>query len=1187
MPATARSARLRGSAGASVGRRSLVVALGVVALGVVALGVVAGLVLGGAAWAFWTMGGEGVASAASGTLWAPANVVADAPVNSGTVAVSWDASTLSTGQPATGYYLVRVRDSDGAVAPACGTSASTQIATLSCDDVGVVDGTYHYTVTGTLGSWSATSANSPSVTVINDNSLPTVTASVSPVPNGNGWNNSSPVTVNLSAYAGFGIESITYAVDGAPSVTVYADTAAVPVTGDGVHTVTYSATDNPGNVSSTESVLVRIDLIAPDAPSAPVLVAASDSGSSSSDAITKVTAPTFTGTAEDGATVALFDGATAVGSAVATGGTYTITATTRPAGTHSFTAQATDLAANTGLASTETTVVIDTTAPAVQSAPVLDPASDSGISNSDRITNNTTPTFAGTAEAGSTVSLYSSTTLIGTATAAGDGTFSVNSIALTTGAKTVTTQATDVAGNISGSSPSVVVTIDVTAPTKPGTPDMIAAHDTGRSNADNNTSNTTPTIVGTVTAGSTVNVYSTIGAGPATVIGTVYAPSTTWSISSSALTNATHVVTAKATDAAGNQSSVSTSITAVIDTIAPPATSTPALASGHDTGRSSTDKITNKTAPTLSGTNDSRAIVALFEGGTQLGTVTTTSTTYAVVSSLLAPGAHTVSTIPTDVAGNVGPSSATMTFTIDNVAPAPPSIPALAAASDTGISSTDRLTKATAPIFTGTAEPAAYVRLYNGAVATGTSPGSTATGGGTYSGATSTLGTGSYLFKANATDVAGNISVFSDAIDVVVDLVLPTATINQATGQADPTTVSPIAYTATFSEPIYGFIGTDITYSGTALANTATVTGTGPYDVSVSGMVKSGTVTALLTATKVTDLAGNANTAATSTDATVTYNDVAAPNAPTTPVLTAATDTGFSNTDAITNDTTPTFTGTAEVGSTVRIYRAGGTLIATSAVVPVSGIYTATPASALANGAHTITATATDQTLNLSAASGPLTLTVDTVAPTVTLNQAVGQVDPTTVSPVDFTVTFSQPVYGFTGTGVTFIGTAGATAFAIAGTGPYNLAVSGMVRTGTVIPSLAASAARDLAGNLSSAATYTDRTVTYNDTVAPAVSITGFGPDGAGAATISGTADFGLGDNLSVTVVLCTVNVFPCSGPNTKATLTGVPVDAGTGAWNVTSGFLGTTTTLYARATQTDLTGNIGTSAVAGPVAIP
>ena len=81
------------------------------------------------------------------------------------------------------------------------------------------------------------------------------------------------------------------------------------------------------------------------------------------------------------------------------------------------------------------------------------------------------------------------------------------------------------------------------------------------------------------------------------------------------------------------------------------------------------------------------------------------------------------------------------------------------------------------------------------------------------------------------------------------------------------------------------------------------------------------------------------------------------------------------------------FTGTAEVGSTVKIYR-DGTLIGTSAVVPASGIYSYTTATNLPNGTFTITATATDPSLNLSPVSGGTTITIDNIVPSVTLNQA-------------------------------------------------------------------------------------------------------------------------------------------------------------------------------------------------------
>ncbi len=77
------------------------------------------------------------------------------------------------------------------------------------------------------------------------------------------------------------------------------------------------------------------------------------------------------------------------------------------------------------------------------------------------------------------------------------------------------------------------------------------------------------------------------------------------------------------------------------------------------------------------------------------------------------------------------------------------------------------------------------------------------------------------------------------------------------------------------------------------------------------------------------------------------------------------------------------------------------------------------------HGSHAITTTATDTAGNVSAASGVTTVVVDTVAPTVTVNQALGQADPTLVSPLAFTGVFSEVVYGLTGSRVTLAGPPG------------------------------------------------------------------------------------------------------------------------------------------------------------------
>ena len=63
---------------------------------------------------------------------------------------------------------------------------------------------------------------------------------------------------------------------------------------------------------------------------------------------------------------------------------------------------------------------------------------------------------------------------------------------------------------------------------------------------------------------------------------------------------------------------------------------------------------------------------------------------------------------------------------------------------------------------------------------------------------------------------------------------------------------------------------------------------------------------------------------------------------------------------------------------------------------------------------------------------------------------------------------------------MTLSGTAGATTGIVTGSGAtYNLAVSGMTETGTVIVSLPAGVTHDSAGNDNPAATSTDNSVTY------------------------------------------------------------------------------------------------------------
>src|SRR5207245_2519256 len=120
-------------------------------------------------------------------------------------------------------------------------------------------------------------------------------------------------------------------------------------------------------------------------------------------------------------------------------------------GSHTLTATATDAAGNEGAASTGFTVIEDTVAP---NAPTISTVNDNvspvtGDLANGASTNDTTLTVSGTAEAGSTVTIYDSdgTTVLGTGVATCAARRSSALSALADGSHTLTATATDAAGN--------------------------------------------------------------------------------------------------------------------------------------------------------------------------------------------------------------------------------------------------------------------------------------------------------------------------------------------------------------------------------------------------------------------------------------------------------------------------------------------------------------------------------------------------------------------------------------------------------------------------------------------------------------------------------------------------------------------------------------------------------------------
>ena len=517
--------------------------------------------------------------------------------------------------------------------------------------------------------------------------------SIATTPNANGYNNTSPVVVNLSAFDASGIASITYRINAGAPVTVAATTAAVSVPGNGIHTVTYSAKDNTGVDSLDQYQTVRIDTVLPAAPLAPTLTAASDTGSSSTDRISNDSTPTFSGTAEAGSTITLYNSGIAVGTAVvAADGTYAVTSSTLTSGTKTITVRNTDLAGNLGPASPSTTITLDYTAPSTPITPNLNSSSDSGRSTTDEITNDTTPTFTSDIPFGAaSIRLYAAGVEMGSS-----ATTTVTSSALADGVYAMTVRAEDTAGNLSSASSTETVTIDILAPAAPSAPVLAAASDTGSSSSDGITSDTTPTFTGTNESLAIVSLREN-----AAEVGTTTTTNATYTVTSSTMSNGDHTVTTTATDVAGNLGPASAGTTITIDTVAPTAPSAPVLTAASDSGVSSSDRITNDTTPTLTGTAAAGSIVTIFNGATPVGSaVTAIDGTYTITTDPLTSGNRnlTARTEP-DTAGNIGVSAST-TITIDVTAPTTPLAPNLATASDTGRSTSDENTNDATPTYT-------------------------------------------------------------------------------------------------------------------------------------------------------------------------------------------------------------------------------------------------------------------------------------------------------------------------------------------------------------------------------------------------------------------------------------------------------------------------------------------------------
>ncbi|MGP1383813.1 MAG: beta strand repeat-containing protein [Thainema sp.] len=308
---------------------------------------------------------------------------------------------------------------------------------------------------------------------------------------------------------------------------------------------------------------------------------------------------------------------------------------------------------------------IDKTVPV--SPVIVGIADDTGSSTTDGVTSDPTLIFNGTAEANSTVEVVLDGNSLGTTTTDGNGDWSFDYTGTTLGEGTygLVAIATDAAGNESDPTTTFNFTIDTT---EPGTPTITGISDDSGTAADGITNDNTLIFRGTAEADSSVEVFIDGGS-----IGTTTADEAgNWSFdyTGTTLNNGTYILTAEATDAAGNLSATSTGFEFTVDTTDPLAPVTVSITT--DTGLSSTDGITSDTTLVFAGTAEADSTVEVLIDGSSVGTTTADGSgnwSFDYQGTTLAEGTYTVTATATDAAGNVSAVSTAFDVTVDTTAP--------------------------------------------------------------------------------------------------------------------------------------------------------------------------------------------------------------------------------------------------------------------------------------------------------------------------------------------------------------------------------------------------------------------------------------------------------------------------------------------------------------------------------------
>lgn len=531
---------------------------------------------------------------------------------------------------------------------------------------------------------------------------------------------------------------------------------------DGLHQFTATSTDAAGNVSpDSEEFNLTIDTLAPNAP---VLEVTDDVGTIqdllTNGGFTDDNQPDLGGSGDPGSTIAIYDNGLLVTEVVVDdNGTWSYTPPVALTdGLHSITLTETDLAGNLSAVSAPFEFTIDRTPPPAPTGLVL----------------NTEGTIlTGTAEANSTVTVSNDLgVILGTAIADANGAFSVTLSAAQLNGETLSTAATDRAGN---EGPATDLTARDTTP--PAAPTALVVAATGDS------------VSGEAEAGARISILNAggteIGSGEVGLDGKF-----TVNIAPDQLNG--EVLTVFAYDTAQNKSDPGQATAADSTPPPPPA-----------------DLDVSTDGLTLTGTAEVGSTVVIMEGTTRLGEVEVgESGSFSFALSPARLNGEILSLTATDLAKN---TSAASTVEADDTTP--PATPIITNVVDdvsttTGTIISGATTDDRTPLISGTGELGTKIFVYSENIQIGFTEVNSA-GNWSFQ-VPASLTDGAHSLTADAVDRRGNHSVMSDIWAINVDPAAPnppTATVATAAfAQSEEPVVSTLSASTTGETLIYNVL---------------------------------------------------------------------------------------------------------------------------------------------------------------------------------------------------------------------------------------------------------------------------------------------------------------------------------------------------------------------------------------------